>query len=603
MLLYNNRNYLRLVFSSRGSVLFRAANMIVGIILALACTGIQFVLQMTISPLWVPTTYFSMYSLGGIVTFAVVFRTNLGWQRYWEAIGHLNMMYSKWIDAYSQIVAFSTVSMNAARAKGDDDKDARAKYARVEALLKELEGHFCLISALAVDRLAHGDTRRMEKRSEMVGWSQQIAKRYELRTSDLTGSKQMPEFQVATSPEETAGQLSVRANSWRHVYFVKALPNQFELDALENASDRVNVAMFWIINCLALISKDLDIAPPIQSRMYQELSNGMLGFNQSLKIADVPFPFPYAQLLTLALTAFSLFIPLYVALFTQSVILSPIMAFLLFQGVWGVNEVAKELENPFGDDENDICLADFHDRFVDTVFDVNNANHAHRKARAERQLNQKEKANPELLAAASMEQSKAVPLGVNTSAAAVQTHAEISPLQRPSSEGFGMQSSLPTDDKAVTTVVSSEIITVGELQSDVKRSALNPQEKLIGMCKSSAAFDEHLVQIGNKIVGHLEHIAKELEIGGRVEKQLQMISQQLEVGLCQKHSTATDVAEDEVAASSSVYLPCKDEVCFAPSSRMASRNASRVSRGSRSTTPSTAMNIGGCFDNPEVSKL
>jgi hypothetical protein len=29
--------------------------------------------------------------------------------------------------------------------------------------------------------------------------------------------------------------------------------------------------------------------------MYQELSNGMLGYNNALKVADVPFPFPYVH--------------------------------------------------------------------------------------------------------------------------------------------------------------------------------------------------------------------------------------------------------------------------------------------------------------------
>lgn len=33
--------------------------------------------------------------------------------------------------------------------------------------------------------------------------------------------------------------------------------------------------MYWIIWDLADAMKDIDIAPPIQSRMYQELSNGM----------------------------------------------------------------------------------------------------------------------------------------------------------------------------------------------------------------------------------------------------------------------------------------------------------------------------------------
>ena len=46
-------------------------------------------------------------------------------------------------------------------------------------------------------------------------------------------------------------------------------------------------------------------------RMYQELSNGMLGFYNCLKIADVPFPLPYAQLLGLLLIAFSCLIPFY----------------------------------------------------------------------------------------------------------------------------------------------------------------------------------------------------------------------------------------------------------------------------------------------------
>ena len=36
--------------------------------------------------------------------------------------------------------------------------------------------------------------------------------------------------------------------------------------------------------------------PPILSRVYQELSNAMLGFNSAMKVATTPFPFPYAQL-------------------------------------------------------------------------------------------------------------------------------------------------------------------------------------------------------------------------------------------------------------------------------------------------------------------
>ncbi|CAK9109681.1 Uncharacterized protein SCF082_LOCUS50966 [Durusdinium trenchii] len=99
--------------------------------------------------------------------------------------------------------------------------------------------------------------------------------------------------------------------------------------------------------------KELDTAPPIQTRMYQELSNGMLGFNNCLKIADVPFPLPFAQLLLMSLVAFSLLIPLYVIVFTKSLVVGPVLCFFLFESLWCMNEVAKELENPFGQERQE----------------------------------------------------------------------------------------------------------------------------------------------------------------------------------------------------------------------------------------------------------
>jgi len=101
--------------------------------------------------------------------------------------------------------------------------------------------------------------------------------------------------------------------------------------------------------------------------MYQQLSDGMLGFSQALKLSDVPFPFPYAQILTWMLITFCCFIPIYIMHFTQSTVAGPVLSFALFQGIWGLNETAKELENPFGPDVNDITLGDFHNRFLDAI--------------------------------------------------------------------------------------------------------------------------------------------------------------------------------------------------------------------------------------------
>ena len=61
----------------------------------------------------VPHPY-SMQTLGGVITIAIVFRTNLSWNRYWEGATHLHFMYSKWADAYSQFCAFVSVSIQKA---------------------------------------------------------------------------------------------------------------------------------------------------------------------------------------------------------------------------------------------------------------------------------------------------------------------------------------------------------------------------------------------------------------------------------------------------------------------------------------------------------
>jgi len=315
--------------------------------------------------------HYSMHALGVIVGFSVVFRTNLGWNRYWEAVGQLHVMYSKWGDAFSQIVAFASVS--AERCALSTEAGA-AKAARIEGLVDHIYNNFIILSALASDRLTHGDTSRMEQRANSgAKWGDQIVTREALREV-VDGETSLPEFKLykddGRSLSKSFGDLSTIQNTWKSTYKVKAMPTPEEQEILVSSTDRTTVVMYWIIYDLAKISTDIDAAPPIQSRMYQELSNGMLGFNQCVKLADVPFPFPYAQMLTCLLCCFGAFIPVYITCFTKSMIVSTILSFCLFEGIWGLNETAKELENPFGTDENDICLGDFHLRFLDCCNEV-----------------------------------------------------------------------------------------------------------------------------------------------------------------------------------------------------------------------------------------
>jgi len=356
----------------QGSVIMRVSNLVAGALIAFVTALLVWLIRIESEYRPELAHHYGIVGMGSVVVFAVVFRTNLGWQRYWEAMTQQHFMYSKWADAYSQFFAFATVTLSQSQAKGGQESEA--KIERVTAIMDSLLKNFSLLSVFAADRLFHGDTQRMEERSDTLGWNDQVVLRKELgadRARGIPTEDRLPrmvlvEDLVGEPPSATLGKIAKYDNR-SEPYTVATKLTSEEEDFLSQISDRVGAVMYWILHDLAQVSKDIDIAPPVQSRMYQELSNGMLGFNNSLKIADVPFPFPYAQLLTLALVAFSCFIPVYVSVFTQDYITSPLVAFFIFQGIWGVNEVAKELENPFGSDVNDISLNDFHERFVQAL--------------------------------------------------------------------------------------------------------------------------------------------------------------------------------------------------------------------------------------------
>mmetsp|Transcript_635 Transcript_635/g.1708 ORF Transcript_635/g.1708 Transcript_635/m.1708 type:complete len:400 (+) Transcript_635:93-1292(+) len=352
MLLYYNKSFFWLLLERRGSVFYRYDSVLGGILIAAFGGVVQYMRDSGWE--YAPDIFhhYGFQALGAGVTFAIVFRTQLAWNRYWEAVTQLHFMYSKWADAFSQFQAFAEVTRRAAVDKGDEKRADRIRRKQ-----RRLKHNFALLSTVAAERLTSGDNQRMEESS-----SHRVHTRATMRIAKEAGGFQFPKVVERKDYDRTDPDDSG--------YVVFEMPSKEQEEILQKSNDTVTTAMYWIIWDLADAMKDIDIAPPIQSRMYQELSNGMLGFNNCLKIADVPFPLPFAQLLGLLLVAFSLLIPVYVIVFTGSYVVGPILCFFLFESLWCLNEVAKELENPFGQDTNDISLTDFHMRFVDALEDV-----------------------------------------------------------------------------------------------------------------------------------------------------------------------------------------------------------------------------------------
>ena len=124
-----------------------------------------------------------------------------------------------------------------------------------------------------------------------------------------------------------------------------------EVNALRRLDvDRQYLVMSWIQSLIMLRSETpegLRVPPPILSRVHQVLSDGFLGFNQADKIATTPFPMPYSQMLTVCLLVFNIILPVMVVATIDGTVLAMVLTCMSTVAYQGLNEVARELEDPF----------------------------------------------------------------------------------------------------------------------------------------------------------------------------------------------------------------------------------------------------------------
>jgi putative membrane protein len=130
------------------------------------------------------------------------------------------------------------------------------------------------------------------------------------------------------------------------------------LKYLAHAEDRCEVIMQWIQRLIVINMNTnvVRIAPPIASRVFQELSNGIVDVQNARKIAEFKFPFPYAQMLTVSLMLHWLMTPPLAAVIIHpdQKIIGSMIVLVTVLALWCINFIAAEVENPFGDDPNDL---------------------------------------------------------------------------------------------------------------------------------------------------------------------------------------------------------------------------------------------------------
>jgi predicted membrane chloride channel (bestrophin family) len=129
---------------------------------------------------------------------------------------------------------------------------------------------------------------------------------------------------------------------------------------LMNSHDQCEICLQWIQRLIVRANSDevIKIAPPILSRVFNQLGNGIVNLNNARKITDFAIPFNLAQMITIMLLFHWMFTPVLCALAITSPGWASFVTFLVIFSIWSINYIATELEMPFGSDPNDLPLAD-----------------------------------------------------------------------------------------------------------------------------------------------------------------------------------------------------------------------------------------------------
>jgi len=133
------------------------------------------------------------------------------------------------------------------------------------------------------------------------------------------------------------------------------------LDVLGTAAAqgrKVEIVMQWIKHCImrGIDDKTLTVPPPILSRVFQEMGAGLVNFHEAQQVVIWPFPFPYAQMNVVLIIFYMLLTPVVVSFQTTRPWISGVYTLISVTCMVGIDVIATELENPFGDDPNDLPM-------------------------------------------------------------------------------------------------------------------------------------------------------------------------------------------------------------------------------------------------------
>ena len=309
-----------------------------------------------------------------MVAFALTFRTNVAYNRYWEGITAFKLFTAKWGDCGTFALSF------------DCHTDAQKPEAgATQGLFKALVVHrFSLLHAAACAHLRREVELRLASRSAPatpidLNWSRTQLQRQKRKGLGSDSMRQWCQLMCNCCNFWAA----CRHSSQRYSDYLDRSPlpvmggvSDLECSFLSrlDSEARVNAVYAQVLGMLHArrAAGGVSVDAPILSRIHQEMSAGMEGFQQACKLEDTPFPFPYAQVVSLVLMLFALTFPLLAVSEAagtdpdsseRAKWLPPMLTFMTVLTYYGFHEVARELEDPYLHPPNQLPIVSIHETF------------------------------------------------------------------------------------------------------------------------------------------------------------------------------------------------------------------------------------------------
>lgn len=233
-------------------------------------------------------------ALSAALMLMVSFRAKNANDRFWEGAGLLHQMRGEWFDTVSNAITFTL----------------EAKFKKPHEVMTFRHTIVRLMS------LAHGSA--LEEISSNC---------FDLKTIDAHG---------------------LDKDTLRHL---RSCHHDFGFNKVEVL---LHFIQSLILNAQAV--GIIDVPSPIVSRIFQTFSRGFVHFLNAKKITDTKFPFPFVQLIIFLLLIFAIATPVVISSFLTNKPLAAIATFVPVFAVASINYIAMQLENPYGQDDNDLPI-------------------------------------------------------------------------------------------------------------------------------------------------------------------------------------------------------------------------------------------------------